>query len=473
MWNTLNRIGNTVSIPGRLLKTWLTASADIFDTLAAIPKDMKNVISYTSDEIKNIFTSAYKKGKRYQRIGNTLLSPFVALWTAVEWAVRSVVTPMTNFVANTIKTWKNVVNNTFKSTLGSLFSKKTVSNFKYDELKTSNVIEKNKNWFSKWRLSRKVFQDNENKVNNTKQLKTSQTREKNQKIDTNDTKKTDQTEKINESEENNEKGNDNKKAKSSENKEININWNKSEDEKDTKNLKNNKNVTQDDSDNWISKKNKENSEETTETVQQNSEHIWVNEAKAILNDSPCGKIIIDNLCERYNDFWIIFDNTSPDGSWNADHTITVWTKMPAGISGLAPFNWNARDKEVQKKHILLHELSHCVLPNRRIPWVQEWLKLIKKYIEDRENINWRTLSILSYSNNRNYDTPQKKAKEDFVEMLALRMNWDWHLCKKYLKLLSEDEYRSFRENHWLVTITKEDASKLQSIFDGIINYYGY
>ena len=42
---------------------------------------------------------------------------------------------------------------------------------------------------------------------------------------------------------------------------------------------------------------------------------------------------------------------------------------------------------------------------------------------------------------------------------------------KYLKLLSSDKYINFRDNNWLATISKEDASKLQNIFDSIINYY--
>ena len=431
MWNTLNRIGNTVSIPGRLLKTWLTASADVFDTLAAIPKDMKNIVSHTSSEIKNVFKSAWTKGKRYQRIGNKLLSPFVALWVAVEWAVRSVVTPATNFVVNTFKTWKNIVNNTINSTFGSAFSKNPVSDFRYEELKTANVIEKNKNWFSRWRFSRKVFQDNTqegNIVNNTRQL--------NEKAD------------------------------------ENIN---NEENRDATNWTARDQSENEDSAEWTAdskEENEENPEGTTESVQENSEHRWVDEAKRILSDSTCGKIIIDKLCERHNDFWIIFDNTTADGKCGYDHTITIWTKMPNGIKELAPFNREARNPEIQKKHLLLHELSHCTVGSHSqdIPGVQEWLDIIKQYIEARKNIDWKTLSLLSYRNDT-YETSWKKAREDFVEMLALRMNWNWDLCKKYLKLLSDEEHRDFRESHWLATITIEHAVKLQNILDSIVRYY--
>lgn len=385
MWNSLNRIGNTISIPGRLLKTWLTAWADIFDTLAAIPKDMKDVVNHTSNEIKNIFKSAVTKWKRYQKVGNTLLSPFVALWAAVEWAVRSVVTPTTNFVSNAFKSWKNLISNTLRSTFGSLFSKKPVSNFKYEELKTANIIEKNKNWFSKWRLSRKVFQDKQWENKNLSSKKPTST------------------------------------------------WTTKEQENSKDSIK----VTEK---NDTEKKAEQNTKETPEKIEKNTEHRWVEEAKKILSDSPCGKIIIDGLCKNLKDFWIIFNDTTAIWSCNADHTITIWTKMPNWINELAPFNWETRDNNFQKKHLLLHELSHCTVHSHSsdIPGIQEWLDLIKHYIEDRKNVNWRTLSMLSYSNNHYYDTPRKKAREDFVEMLALRMNWNWNLCKKYLKLLSDD-----------------------------------
>ena len=380
----MRKFENTVSIPDRLVQTWLTVPENIFDTLAAIPKDMKTVIKHTSDEIKNIFKSAITKWKRYQKIWNTILSPFVALWTAVEWAVRTVVTPAVNLAVNTLKSWGNTIDNTRKSTLWSVFSDKPTSNFEYWELKTANIINKNRNWISKWRFNRKIFKNTEWK--------------------------------------------DSSKL-----------WKETNDKEEIKNV----------------------------------EHRWVEEAKRILSDSPCWKTIIDGLCAKHNDFGIIFKDNTSDGSCNADHTITIWTQMPDWITGKAPFNWEANNSNFQKKHLLLHELSHCAVHShsRDIPEIQEWLNLIKQYIEDRKDIDWRTLSILSYRNNT-YRTTQEKAKEDFVEMLALRMNWNWNLCKKYLKLLSDNEHKGFRESHWLTTITREDASKLQSIFDRIIHYYG-
>ena len=146
--------------------------------------------------------------------------------------------------------------------------------------------------------------------------------------------------------------------------------------------------------------------------------------------------------------------------------------MPSRSGELAPFNWENRDPEFQKKHLLLHELWHCTVAShsQELPGIQKWLNIIQRYIDERKNIDWRTLSYLSYRNDT-YKTTWEKAREDFVEMLALRMNWNWNLCKKYLKLLSDDEHRSFREDHWLTKITKEDAARLQTIFDSIIRYY--
>ena len=398
------RIENTLSIPDRLLQTWLTVPSNIFDTLSAIPKDIKGVVKNTTEKIKNIFKSAVKKWKRYQRVWNTLLSPFVSLWAAVEWAVRTVVTPTTNFLVNTAKTLKNTVYNTRKSTFWSAFSDKPTSSFEYEELKTADVIKKNKNWISKWRFGRKVFKDNQWDNNNNTKTST-----------------------------------------------------------ETKS-----NTVKNDTVSWWTKQWKKS--EVVETIVQ---HRWVEEAKRILSDSACGKKIIDGLCERNEDFWIIFDNTTAIGRCNENNTITIWTEMPGGIAALAPFNWKAKNSEVQKKHLLLHELWHCVVHSRsqEIPGINKWLDLIKKYIETRKNIDWKTLSLLSYRNDSTYPTSREKAREDFVEMLALRMNWNWDLCKKYLKLLSSDKYIKFRDNNWLATISKEDASKLQNIFDSIIHYY--
>jgi hypothetical protein len=451
MWNRPNRVENTVSIPDRGICTWLTATANVFDALAAIPKDMRDVVKYTSSEIKNIFKSAITKWKRYQRIWNTLLSPFVALWAAVEWAVRTVVTPSVNFVTNAYRTGKNAAKNAINSTFWSVFSKKPVSNFQYEELKTSNVIEKNKNWFSKRRFGRKIFKN-----------KSWEDRKPNSVNHTNETRRDIKEEKKNKEIESKKDG---------------------KDLKNTKNMKKNKDITQDKLNNWTTEKGNLTgqteetntwgvSENNSEGIEKNADHKWVSEAKAILSDSTCGKIIIDKLCESHKDFWIIFDDTTSIGRWNENNTITIWTKMPNGIAWLAPFNWEARNPEAQKKHLLLHELWHCTVGShsREIPGINEWLSIIQRYIDERKNIDWRTLSLLSY-NNDTYPTSRKKAREDFVEMLALRMNWNWNLCKKYLNLLSDDEHKNFRENCWLATITKEHVAKLQNIFDSIIHYY--
>ena len=144
-----NRISNTIRIPDRLLQTWLTTTADIFDTLSSFPKDLRDIIKYTSDEIKELFKNAVSKWKWYQRLWNTIISPFVAAWAVIEWAVRSVVTPTTNLVKNTYSTWRNFLSNTFKSTFWSVFSKKPLSDFKYESIKTANVIKKDNNFVFK------------------------------------------------------------------------------------------------------------------------------------------------------------------------------------------------------------------------------------------------------------------------------------------------------------------------------------
>jgi hypothetical protein len=36
-------------------------TADVFDTLSSFPKDLRDVIKYTSDEIKQLFKNAVSK----------------------------------------------------------------------------------------------------------------------------------------------------------------------------------------------------------------------------------------------------------------------------------------------------------------------------------------------------------------------------------------------------------------------------
>ena len=431
----------------------------------AISNDTKSIMRYTSDEIKKILASAWTTWKWYQRIWNIIISPFVALWAAVEWVVRSIV--------NWIK-WGPNLDNTF--------SKNPISNTSYEHLKTENALKRNKNWFSKWRFSRKMFKNNqweqnsklanpitpiEKKENPNNKKPKSNTETKKEEVKGEETKK----DKV----ENNQKSTpdtkpdikpDNSEAKESKNnKEYPI------DKTDQKNeIKEEKNEVK----NGKEKANNEddNKEKNAQSTEEQPEHIWVKQAKEILSDCSCAKTIIDKLCKSHKDFWIIFDDTTSIGRNNENNTITIWTQIPKNPRALAPFNRDTKSKTFQIKHLLLHELSHWVVHSHKddIPEIERWLSIIKKYINDRKDIDQKTLSLLSYQSNV-YKTTEAKALEDFVEMIALRMNWNWKMSEKYLNLLSKDDHKDFRENYWLATISKEDAQELQRSLDSIISFY--
>ena len=523
MWKRLdnlsNRFGNTIRIPTRLGYTAMNTVTDSVDTLAAMPKDALDVVQYTSHEVKNILSSAWTTWKLYQRVWNIILSPFVAMWAAIEWAVKTVVTPSVNWVVNTRNTWKNTVKNTWRSTFGRIFSKKPVSDFSYDKLKTANVIQKDKNRFSKWRFGRKSMwwnkwkkeewepksKDNTWKVATTaavaatawatasnatnfkeyekmkaqiewmksdmenlkkqkdeleKQLTkalemkkedSSWKPEKVEKLDTKaEWKSWDKWSKEDKSWEDSEKKEDSKQNEKK--------W-KWADKSETKEEKKAEDSI------------KESEEKKDETLDKDSKRKWLDEAKNLVENSICWQKILDWLSENYKDFWVIFDDST--SSWkhdNENHVIIVWTKLPKDMNSLAPFNWEEKDPVYQKRHVLLHELAHCTISSHKdkIPEIQKWLDTIEKYIE--KDHDGKTLSLLSYKNDT-YKTNKDKAKEDFVEMLALAMNWKWNACKKYIDLLSDDEHKEFREKNGLATISKKDAETLWKACRAVVKFY--
>ena len=315
-------------------------------------------------------------------------------------------------VKNTYSTWRNFLSNTFKSTFWSVFSKKPLSDFKYESIKTANVIKKDNNFIFKWWSSRKVFKNTPR--NTERPVEPERTPDP-------------EPDYI-----------DNYERRQRPSRPTRNTWNNS----------------------W----------NQPENVEWGAHHIWVERAKNILNDSPCWRIIIDRLCRDHPEFWIIFDNTTCDWRWNENNTITVWTLMPRGSAGMAPFNRVAKNREKQIKHILLHELAHCTLYSHtnEIPWLSEGYNIVKHYLEANAR-EWKTLSILSHSSV--YETIDVKAMEDCVEMIALAMNGNWELANRYLRLLTDDEYSAFRANNRLVKISRADANKLRTALENVRTYY--
>lgn len=155
MWNALknawNRTWNTVGVIPRAGWTWLIASADSINTTLTLGEDLLKSTKNTANNLIDVLMWAWNHGKWYHKALNIPLSPLVAGWTLLEWAVRTVLQPTSRFIGNT----KNTIWNMFKnigSSIGTMFSKKPISDFSYEKLQTKEL--KPTNWISKWQAGR-------------------------------------------------------------------------------------------------------------------------------------------------------------------------------------------------------------------------------------------------------------------------------------------------------------------------------
>ncbi len=147
MWNTINRAWNTLAMPIRLWWTTVTTATDLFVTLKTMWKEWCEIAADTAKRVKDVLLGAWNHGKWYHKAMNIPLSPIIAGWTALEWAVRTTIQPIVNGVVNTWNTGVNTVKNARKSTFGRVFSKKPISDFSYNHLNTRWL--KLNNWFEK------------------------------------------------------------------------------------------------------------------------------------------------------------------------------------------------------------------------------------------------------------------------------------------------------------------------------------
>lgn len=147
------RAWNTIWLPVRVIWTAIYWWLDAVNTVVTLPKQSLEIVSNTTQQIKDVFSNARNTWKRYNKLVNVPLSPFIATGTAIEWAVRAVVNPSWNAITHTRDVAWNILVNTWNSikwTLGD----KPVSDFKYEHLKTNPIGTKNYvskwQWFSKW-----------------------------------------------------------------------------------------------------------------------------------------------------------------------------------------------------------------------------------------------------------------------------------------------------------------------------------
>lgn len=158
MWekakNFWTRMKNTAARVPETVGAALNAVTKVVDTTTAWIKDTLDVASNTLHKWKDVVVDSWSKWKWYQKVWNIALSPIIFTWTVLEWAGRTVVTPDVNLFKNGVDavdtTVKDVARPTFR-----IFSKK--KDFAYEDFKTADVIDKNKNRFSWLQFGKKKW----------------------------------------------------------------------------------------------------------------------------------------------------------------------------------------------------------------------------------------------------------------------------------------------------------------------------
>lgn len=415
MKNSLNRLGNTVAIPIRLWWTIVTTSADLFTTLTTSLKEGCEIVANTSQEIKNVLLWAWNHGKWYHKALNVPLSPIVAIWTAFEWIVRSAVQPVISWIVNTWNTGINTIKNARKGSFGRLFSKKPLSDFSYNHLKTRPLTLNN--WFAKLQFARWKSEWWESKWA-VAVLPDEKKSEKKQE------------------------------GESSEEK-VEKKLEKTKEEKKFEKVE--------------EKKSKEKNKE--EVREKNKEELdkeaWYKQAEEILKDSKHWSKIYKKIRYNYPGLAFIFDKNL--SSWEIkgdENKIIVWTKLPSDEKQIAPLN-DKKDNKEQIKHVLLHEMSHMIIDNNL--WKVERVLDISKNVFERKQTTLTPLAQLWI-----YKTPISKAKEDLSEMMALYANWK---LDEYLGKLTSDkkEDEEYREKFKLAKISNDDAKVIKNTCEKLVS----
>ncbi len=164
---------NAIRIPTRAVGTAGLAVADIIKSNWWAIQDSWSVIINTTNKIVDLFSNDQK---RYQKALNIP----VAAWVWLVWAVELAVKPTVNKLWNYWKTALNLVTNSRKSTFGSLFTTKPVSDTSFNTIKRNwenvhintekRILDPNNLWTkNRWFLSaekRGAKKEQENELQN-------------------------------------------------------------------------------------------------------------------------------------------------------------------------------------------------------------------------------------------------------------------------------------------------------------------
>ncbi len=420
MWNTLNMVWNmwvnTAATAPRTLGTVLTAAADLFTALKTSWKESLEVIADTSQKVKNVMIKPWsEKTNIFKKSLKAAVSPVVAWVTIAEWVWRSVVQPVYNRFVNTKNTLVNTAKNGRRSTVGSLLSRKPISDFSFENLKTRKL--NLKSWTAWWWLDKKDEAWEWKWENN----------------ETADEKDENDDDKKNEP--------DTKKPDSEWEKMVTIEKPKEEEKKE---------------------------EKKTETIDTQDENVNVQKTKDILTNSQYWNKLYEKFQERFP--WLKINYDKNWSSWKFEKkgdkvNITVWEKMPKDKFQIAP--WNERkDIEHQKRHLIAHEFWHLIInDNSGDKDIDTISNISKKYLKDKK-------TITPIAQMDMYNSDDAKSKEDTIEMLAM-----WTLTanslNKYLSRLTSDkkEDETYRKEFNLAKITEAEKDDIKSICKGIIWKY--
>ena len=179
------------------------------------------------------------------------------------------------------------------------------------------------------------------------------------------------------------------------------------------------------------KKKKKEEKKEVKDADRFSEMITSDEWKKMINylhkSHPEIKIETDNSTDSWHLYWT--------NSWNK---IVIWSKKKEDIP-----------------QILLHEISH-VLEQDDVKWIKELKDYVKSLNEKYDK------QLFSVSNNKKYDTNEKKTLEDICELIAsyARNDWNFHEHMKELQ-----EWR----NEKLAKISDSEEMKLKNLCEKIIS----
>ena len=323
-----------------------------------------------------------------------------------------------------------------------IFSKKPISDFSYDHVKTRPLTLNNwfaKLQFKKWQVSR--WNDKEKTTVVAPIITEKKDNDKKDAVE--ETKKPEEVkeEKIEEKQSQDKKTNNKKDEKTQ---------NKTQDKKTE------------------TKKNAQ-EEKRKESTEKKEESDSAKEFEASLKNSKHGTKIFQKIKKDYPELKFVVDDSSSVWSvvWSAPKigVVTIWWKIPSDERQTAPLN-SSKDVEKQKSHVMLHELWHIIiLENTENKNLKQALEISNKYIK-----TWKTLTPIAHLSI--YDSTEKKTKEDLAEMLSLFATKNEDL-DTYLAKLSSDkkEDEEYRKKFELAKIDKEEVKKLKNACTELISLY--